>query len=742
MPEKHERFRPSVEKRRILLVEDELINQQLLQMILQGTYEVLPAETGAKALEILHSHFETLSLILLDLNLPDLHGLDVLREVKADGRFARIPVIVMTADSNAEVECLALGAIDFIPKPYPRPEVVLARVRRTVELSEDRDILRWTERDQLTGLYNKEFFYRYAVQLDTHHRENPTDAILMNINHFHTINDRYGKSYADNLLRSIGESILAVVQETGGIACRSVADTFLVYCPHRTDYDSLLEQVLAHINNTEAVQSENRVRIRMGVYANADKTLDIERRFDRAKLAADIVKGSFTRTIGIYDDSLHETEILEEQLIEDFPRAIREKQFQVYYQPKFDVRQETPVLSSAEALVRWRHPTLGMISPGVFIPLFENNGLIYRLDSYIWAEAAAQIRDWRKRLGIHLPVSVNVSRIDLYEPKLIELLRNITEQNDLCTHDLLLEITESAYTEDSAQIIDRVRQLRDIGFRIEMDDFGSGYSSLNMLSTLPVDALKLDMQFIRNAFKDRKDTRLLEAMIQLAEAFEVPTIAEGVETAEQVFTLKAMGCDIIQGYYFSRPLPTSDFERFLQDNRPGTSDVFPKTKSSRRDHFTYKAMHDPLTGLYNYTAFDILFHDSDQEHIAVLIAQIDRYEQIRQTYGRDCVDRVVCRVAEVLRKSFRSVDHICRLQSDEFAVIVTRVTSEEKEFVLTKIEQVNQTLQAEKENMPAVSLSVGVAFSNREHPEGDIFQDADTALKRLKDKNQSGYAVF
>ena len=153
-------------------------------------------------------------------------------------------------------------------------------------------------------------------------------------------------------------------------------------------------------------------------------------------------------------------------------------------------------------------------------------------------------------------------------------------------------------------------------------------------------------------------------------------------------------------------------------------------------------MHDPLTGLYNYTAFDILFHDSDQEHIAVLIAQIDRYEQIRQTYGRDCVDRVVCRVAEVLRKSFRSVDHICRLQSDEFAVIVTRVTSEEKEFVLTKIEQVNQTLQAEKENMPAVSLSIGVAFSNREHPEGDIFQDADTALKRLKSKNQSGYAVF
>ena len=742
MLENQARFRPSVEKRRILLVEDEFINQQLLQMILQDTYEVVPTETGAKALEILHTQFETLSLILLDLNLPDLHGLDVLREVKADVRFARIPVIVMTADSDAEVECLALGAIDFIPKPYPRPEVILARIRRTVELSEDRDILRWTERDQLTGLYNKDFFYRYAVQLDTHHRENPTDAILININHFHTINDRYGKSYGDDLLRRIGERTLAFVQETGGIACRSEADTFLIYCPHRTDYDSLLEAVSVHMNNTEAGQSENRVRVRMGVYADSDKTLDIERRFDRAKIAADTVKGSFAHAIGIYDDSLHETELLEEQLIEDFPRAIREKQFQIYYQPKFDVRPDTPSLSSAEALVRWRHPSLGMVSPGVFIPLFENNGLIYRLDSYVWAEAAAQIRDWKTRLGIRLPVSVNVSRIDLYEPRLVDLLREIAEQNDLSPHDLLLEITESAYTEDSAQIVERVRQLREIGFRVEMDDFGSGYSSLNMLSTLPVDALKLDMQFIRNAFKDRKDTRLLETMIQLAESFEVPTIAEGVETAEQVFTLKAMGCDIIQGYYFSRPLPAPEFERFLLNNRPGSSDVFLKAKRPRHDRFIYKALHDPLTGLYNYTAFDILFHDSDQEHIAVLIAQIDRYDQILQNHGRECADRVVCRAAEVLQNSFRSVDHICRLRTDEFAVIMTRITTEEKELVLTKIEQTNQALQLEEENTPAVSLSIGVAFPDREEPEGDIFQDADTALQRLKDKKQTGYAVF
>jgi len=574
MAENQTSFRPSEEKRRILLIDDEVINQEILQMMLRDTYEVVPALTGKEALDILHEQYEILNLVLLDLNLPDIHGLEVLWEMKNDSRYARIPVIVMTADSDAEVECLTLGAIDFIPKPYPRQEVVLARVRRTIELSEDRDILHWTERDRLTGLYNKDFFCRYAVQLDARHKDYPTDAILLNVNHFHTINERYGKKYGDELLREIGQKALEFVEEAGGIACRSEADNFLLYCPSREDYAPLLEKVSVRMPGSGNGEEESRVRIRMGVYAGVDKELDVERRFDRAKSAADTVKGNFTKNIAVYDDSLHEREMLEQQLIEDFPAALREKQFDVYFQPKFDVRPEKPVMCSAEALVRWKHPKLGMISPGIFIPLFENNGLIFQLDCYVWTEAAERIRDWKERLGITLPVSVNVSRVDMYEPGLVDLLRELCEQNGLHDGELLLEVTESAYTGNSEQIVEKVRQLREIGFRIEMDDFGSGYSSLNMLSTLPIDALKLDMQFIRNAFKDKKDTRLLEMMIRLAETFRVPVIAEGVETAEQVAALKEMGCDIIQGYYFSRPLPGADFETFMLENRPACGDCF------------------------------------------------------------------------------------------------------------------------------------------------------------------------
>ena len=558
-------FRPSVERRRILVVEDEFVNQEILKSLIGEAYEVVPAYTGAEAMELVRTQHETLSLILLDLNLPDIQGLELLRRLRDDAAFSRLPVIVMTADREAEVESLTLGAIDFIPKPYPQQKVILARVRRTIELSEDRDILRWTERDHLTGLYNKEFFYRYAAQLDAYHKDAPADAILLNINHFRTLNDRYGKSYGDEVLKRVAESMLEIVKDTGGIVCRSEADTFLIYCPHCGDYDAMLAK--AGVSMPGSGGSGNHVRMRMGVYANVDKTLDVERRFDRAKMAADTVKSNYANAIGLFDNTLRETELRSEQLIEDFPAALRERQFLVFFQPKFDVHRDEPMLSSAEALVRWRHPKLGMISPGVFIPLFENNGLIQALDQYVWADAAAHIRAWKERLGVALPVSVNVSRVDLLDPSLVDKLQLIVSGNGLSYGELLLEITESAYTADAEQIIQKVHQLRRLGFRIEMDDFGSGYSSLSMLSSLPMDALKLDMQFIRNAFRQHKDTRLLEAMIRLAESFEVPTIAEGVETEEQLLALKAMGCGIVQGYYFSRPLPAGEFEAFLIENR-------------------------------------------------------------------------------------------------------------------------------------------------------------------------------
>ena len=565
MLKSHEKFHSSNGKRLVLVVDDEMINRELMGMVLNADYEVIFAEDGQQALDLARKNSETLSLVLLDLMMPVMSGQQVLRELKADATTRQIPVIVLTADQDAEVETLNLGAADFIPKPYPNAGVILARVLRTIELSEDRQIIQSTERDPLTGLYNREYFYRYAEQFDNYHRDLDMDAIVVDVNHFHMINERFGNAYGDEVLRRIGQRVRDLVSDTGGIVCRREADTFLVYCPHGKDYQKILNTASTGLAGDDTTNS--RIRLRMGVYALVDKELEIERRFDRAKMAADTVRNSFTKAIGIYDQALHEQELYAEQLIEGFHQAIEEHQFEVFYQPKFDVRPEIPVLASAEALVRWFHPTLGMISPGAFIPLFERNGLIQTLDEYVWETTAAQIADWRRRFDFSVPVSVNVSRIDMYDPHLIETFQRILTSHGLSADDFYLEITESAYTQNSEQIIATVDQLRELGFRIEMDDFGTGYSSLNMISTLPIDALKLDMQFIRTAFSERRDTRLLEVIIDIADYLAVPIIAEGVETAEQLEALKSMGCDLVQGYYFSKPIPANEYERFVVERK-------------------------------------------------------------------------------------------------------------------------------------------------------------------------------
>ena len=547
-------------KRQVLIVEDEAVNRAILAACLEPEYEVLCAETEEGAREIIHANFDTLSLILLDLNLPDGHGLDILRWLRADAHFARLPVIVMTSDKGSEVESLNIGAIDFISKPYPMPEVIRARVRRVIELTETKDVLRETARDNLTGLYNREYFYHYAEQYDQFHREEDMDALVLDINHFHMVNERYGRAYADEVLRRVGIAVKAYVRRNGGIACRREADTFLIYCPHAADRASLAEEVATAAGGGV----RGRIRVRLGIYPGVDKAIGMEQRFDRAKRAADTIRSSYNVTSAVYDDALHEKEVFAERLLDEFQEALDRKQFAVHFQPKYDIRPEKPVLCGAEALVRWKHPELGMISPGVFVPLFESNGLVRDLDHYVWRETAAQLREWKKRLGRTVPVSVNVSRVDMLDPELPDMLHALVEENGLECRDLHLEITESAYTQDAAQIVAMVNSLREAGFLIEMDDFGSGYSSLNMITTLPIDLLKVDMLFIRHAFTEGGDTRMLKVIVDIARSLSVPMIAEGVETEEQMLALRKMGCDVVQGYYFSKPVPGTEFEAFLE----------------------------------------------------------------------------------------------------------------------------------------------------------------------------------
>ena len=549
-------------KRHILVADDEYINREMLENILSEEYYVLKAEDGEMAYEMIKQNRNTLSLILLDLKMPKMSGLDLLALLSEEPDLKSIPVIVLTSDQDSEVTSLKKGAYDFIPKPYPQPDVIKARISRSIELAENRQIISATERDELTGLYTIEYFYRYVNQFDKYYPNADRDAICFDVNHFHVLNERFGMEKGDEILKRIAGRLEEVFSDAGSFICRKSADTFLVYCAHRDDYSSVVDQISEIGDDLHTA-----VKIRAGVYSSCDKKLDIHLRFDRAKIAADKIRNKYSVSVSNFDEALIDAELFAEQLVDEFPKALAEKQFMVYFQPKFDIRGDKPVLSSAEALVRWSHPTLGMISPGMFVPLFEENGLIAKLDEYVWRRTAEKIADWKERLGISVPVSVNLSRAEMYDPELVDTMEQIVSDNGISTGDLYLEITESAYVSDSDSIVNRVKMLREHGFIIEMDDFGSGYSSLNMISELPLDALKLDMMFIRTAFEKKNDTRMISIVIDIADYLGVPVIAEGVETEEQYLALKKLGCAIIQGYYFSKPVPASDFDRFLLEKK-------------------------------------------------------------------------------------------------------------------------------------------------------------------------------
>ena len=553
-------------RKTVLIAEDVEINRMLLGTILEEEYDVLFASDGAEALTVLREEKDRISLMLLDLMMPEVDGIEVLRTMKSDPALRNIPVIVLTGDQEAEVECLHLGAMDFIPKPYPGAEIIKARVSKCIELSETRDLIQSTERDTLTKLFNIDYFVRYVERFDRYFAEMPMDAIVININHFQTINERFGKQYGDDVLRRLADKIRATARETGGVCCRQGADVFLLYCPHREEYDSLLESLSIGIGGESS--GADHIRLRMGVYANADRQLDPERRFDRANKAADSVRGSRVQSVGFYDAAIHEAQIHRERLLEDFHSCLENNCFRVYLQPKFNIRREEPYLASAEALVRWVHPELGMISPAEFIPLLEESGLVLELDRFVWKHAAAYIRSWKDRFGVSVPVSVNVSRVDMLATNLKEIFRQILDEYRLEPSDLMLEITESAYTGSSDPVIETALALREMGFMIEMDDFGTGYSSLGMLNRLPIDALKLDMSFVRTAFAgEKRDTRIIQLILDIAKILGVPVIAEGVETEEQLLALKDLGCDLAQGYFFSRPVPGDEFDSFITAKR-------------------------------------------------------------------------------------------------------------------------------------------------------------------------------
>ena len=549
-------------KRSVLVVDDEEINREILGGILEESYDVLYATNGEEALNIVEKKGPLLSLVLLDLMMPVMDGFAVMEKMQQDVVMRNIPIIVLTSEESAEIESLRKGAADFIKKPYDMPEKIMARVRRIIALFEDRMIIQSTEKDELTGLLSKSYFYEYASLQDKFNPERKMDAVTVNINHFHLYNELYGMSEGDLVLQRIADGLKSFAEKTGGIAGRSDADNFSLYVPHQESYEKLVEDISESIRKDSNIHNTS---IRIGVNDLIDdEDARLEMAFDRARMAADSANGNTTSVITYYDAAMRKQRMFEERLIRDIADGIIKNQFKVFYQSKYDITGDAPKLAGAEALVRWEHPEFGMIYPGSFISVFEENGLIQLMDDYIWRQAAAQVKKWKDKYHMTIPISVNVSRIDIQDEDIVSNMCDIVKEAGIDVKDLHLEITESAYTSDTDQLVEVVAQFREKGFVIEMDDFGSGYSSLNMLTTLPIDILKVDMRFMQSISQDKKSLRMMELVKEIADFLKVPVVAEGVEEKEQLDTLKELGCQMIQGYYFSKPLPVSEFESFIK----------------------------------------------------------------------------------------------------------------------------------------------------------------------------------
>ena len=556
---------PSFKSRQsIMVIENDKDCQEILQSVLEESYNITGVGNTQDALLLLMDAPTTYSLILLELDLPDDTCIEFLKQRQAQSFLQNIPVIVITGEGD-DNGCYKLGADEFIRKPLNTPDIILARCERTLDLYESKSLVQQTEKDKLTGLYTIDYFFEYLKQIIPLDMGSDRDAIVIDVEHFRLINEIYGRGVGDQVLAEIGSYLQQVLTTLNAIACRAGGDVFFVYCIHQEDYQELqavLQTILAR-----NIKVSN-IRVRIGVWQYVERGLiDPESWFDRAKSASERISGNYTTSVAVYNSGLHSKHLREERLIRDIYEAIEHKNLKVFYQPKYAIQGDKPHLRSAEALIRWIHPTLGFISPADFIPLFESNGLIQMVDYYVWKEAAAQIRKWKDEYNWTVPVSVNVSRIDIYDPDLENKFCNILKENNLSPSEYMIEITESAYAENAQGLIEVLESMRKKGFKIEMDDFGTGYSSLGMLTEIPIDILKIDMSFVRSMEKHEKNKRMVELIIDIAKFLKVPCVAEGVETESQVRTLRRMGCDVIQGYFFSKPVSPEDFVKFIEKEK-------------------------------------------------------------------------------------------------------------------------------------------------------------------------------
>ena len=555
-----------------LIVDPAEENRAQFRELLREDMNILEAADVDAAIGILKSGEPRVDVVLTELVFPERSGFDLIAWLRDNRYLDELPAIVVSGEYQDDFvdRAFELGATDFVRRPFAG-RLLVRRVLTTVLMYEDkRDLIQQidrryaaeeTEKDELTNLYNKKAFLEHAAHcLD----ENPDKAfckVSVDIDHFTLYNQLYGRDAGDRYIKYVSGTLRSYVKRFGGVAGYAGADSFYYLCPNDEKFFADVQQkIRMELRNRDL---EIGFAPKLGVYPINDRSKTILDICDCADMAQASLRQDYARLLTWYEASM-EQKNNEFKLIREAEYALRNHEFTFYLQPKCNMLNGK--LVGAEALVRWVQRDGKMISPGIFVPILESNGFITRIDTTVWEEVCRWLRFCLDMEYPVVPISINISRNDFYNLDVPNFIWSLVEQYELPVELVELEITESACMEGDNSLQDQIEKLKAHGFRILMDDFGSGYSSLNSLKDIDIDILKMDMKFMKIDFSNmEKGVGIVETIVNMAHAMHLPIVAEGVETAEQVKFLTSINCLYAQGYYYYKPISQNAFEDLLLD---------------------------------------------------------------------------------------------------------------------------------------------------------------------------------
>ncbi len=442
--------------------------------------------------------------------------------------------------------------------------VVIVGIRYNVMIRRRSDnmIMDIALQDDVTKGYNKTCFNIEAEKILFNKKTIPGEKlaiVLLDIDNFKIINEIYDMEKGDVVLKNIADIISKNLEENG-ISARFNDDLFAIMYKYVNEKDliNFVKRISAEV---EKIDLSIKVVPSIGIYEITDKTIPLNIMCDKANLAKRTKKGLVGERYAFYDESLSLAIMADKEIEDEMKSALENNEFIMYLQPK--IGMETNLPCGSEALIRWKHHEKGVIPPNNFVPLFERNGFIVEIDKFMWEEACKVIRSWLDKGLEPLPISVNISRVHFKYENIVEIIENLVKKYDIPKRYLELELTESAFLDNEGAVNSAIIDLQELGYTIAMDDFGIGYSSLNMLRKLPVNVLKLDRGFINEATCTERGFIVLNHIVQMARDLKATVVCEGIETPIQVNMLKQAGGDIAQGFYYAKPMPIDEYNKFV-----------------------------------------------------------------------------------------------------------------------------------------------------------------------------------